>query len=140
VTTVRSDGRPHTTPLVTVWSDGALRFSTGVGEQKEVNLRNNRRVILTTGRNDWEQGLDIVVDGEAEPVEGRDRLERVAGVWTAKWDGRWTYVVTKAGFEHLDDPDHTRVLMFAVRPERVLAFSKGAFSHTQSPLRFVSPI
>ena len=49
VTTVRSDGRPHTTPLVAVWSDGALHFSTGVGEQKEINLRNNRRVILMTG-------------------------------------------------------------------------------------------
>jgi len=130
VTTVRSDGRPHTTPLVAVWSDGALHFSTGVGEQKEINLRNNPRVILMTGRNDWDQGLDIVVEGEAEPVESRDRLERAAGLWRAKWDGRWNYVVTKTGFEHPDDPDQTRVLVFAVRPERVLAFAKGAFSHT----------
>ena len=83
VTTVRSDGRPHTTPLVAVWSDGALHFSTGVGEQKELNLRNNRRLILMTGRNDWDQGLDIVVEGEAERVEDRDQLERVAQAWTA---------------------------------------------------------
>jgi general stress protein 26 len=87
VTTVRSDGRPHTTPLVSVWSDGALCFATGVGEQKEVNLRRNRRVILLTGRNDWDDGLDIVVEGEAKRVEDRDRLERAAAVWTAKWDG-----------------------------------------------------
>jgi general stress protein 26 len=130
VTTVRSDGRPHTTPLVAVWSDGALHFSTGVGEQKEINLRNNRRVILMTGRNDWDQGLDIVVEGEAERVEDRERLERVAGVWTAKWDGRWKYVVTATGFEHSDDPEHNQILVFAVRPERVLAFGKGNFSHT----------
>ena len=130
VTTVRSDGRPHTTPLVAVWSDGALHFSTGVGEQKEINLRNNRQVILMTGRNDWDQGLDIVVEGEAERVEDRDRLERAAGVWTAKWDGRWKYVVTDTGFEHDDDPDHNQILVFAVRPQRVLAFGKGGFTHT----------
>jgi general stress protein 26 len=130
VTTVRSDGRPHTTPLVAVWSDGALYFSTGVGEQKEINLRSNPRVILMTGRNDWQQGLDIVVEGEAELVEDRDRLERAAEVWKAKWDGRWNYVVTDTGFEHADDPDHDIVLVFAVWPDRILAFGKGGFSHT----------
>jgi general stress protein 26 len=130
VTTVRSDGRPHTTPLVAVWSDGALYFATGVGEQKEVNLRNNRRVILMTGRNDWDQGFDIVVEGEAERVDDRDRLERAARRWAAKWDGRWRYLVTETGFEDPDDPNHAQVTVFAVRPERVLAFGKGRFSHT----------
>src|SRR5579862_7380972 len=125
VTTVRTDGRPHITPLVAVWADGALHFSTGVGEQKELNLRHNRRVILMTGRNDWDQGLDIVVEGEAERVEGRKHLELAAAAWTTKWDGRWDYVVTDTGFEHSDDPDHSEVLVFAVRPERVLAFGKG---------------
>jgi general stress protein 26 len=130
VTTVRSDGRPHSAPLVAVWSDGAIYFSTGVGEQKEVNLRHNRRVIVMTGRNDWDEGLDIVVEGEAERVEDRGRLERAAAVWTTKWDGRWNYVVTSTGFEDPDDPDHNQVLVFEVRPERVLAFGKGNFSHT----------
>ncbi len=130
VTTVRADGRPHTTPLVAVWSDGALYFSTGLGEQKEINLRNNHRVILMTGRNEWDQGLDIVVEGDARRVEDRSQLERAATVWSAKWDGRWSYVVTETGFEHPNDPDHTQVLVFAVRPERILAFGKGEFSHT----------
>jgi general stress protein 26 len=129
VTTVRADGRPHTTPLVAVWSDGAMWFSTGLGEQKEINLRTNRHVILMTGRNDWDQGLDIVVEGEAERVEDRGRLERTAHAWTKKWDGRWTYDVTDTGFEHAGDGHH-QVLVFAVRPERVLAFGKGDFSHT----------
>jgi general stress protein 26 len=130
VTTVRSDGRPHTTPLVAVWSDGALHFCTGVGEQKEINLRHNSRVNLTTGRNDWDEGIDVVVEGEAERVEDRDRLERAVAVWTTKWDGRWNYVVTDTGFEDPDDPDHNQILVFAVRPERVLAFGKGNFTHT----------
>ena len=130
VTTVRSDGRPHTTPLVAVWSDGAVYFSTGVGEQKELNLRHNNRVILMTGRDEWDQGRDIVVEGEAERVEDRVRLERAAAAWTAKWDGRWNYVVTDTGFEHPDDSNHSQVLVFAVRPERVLVFGKGDFSQT----------
>src|ERR1035438_6167380 len=29
ISTVRADGRPHVTPLVAVWADGALHFSTG---------------------------------------------------------------------------------------------------------------
>jgi hypothetical protein len=34
IVTVRGDGRPHLTPLVAVWMDGALHFSTGEEEQK----------------------------------------------------------------------------------------------------------
>ena len=34
ITTVRADGRPHMSPLVAVWLDGALHFSTGAAEQK----------------------------------------------------------------------------------------------------------
>ncbi len=29
ISTVRADGRPHVTPLVAVWLDGAIHFSTG---------------------------------------------------------------------------------------------------------------
>ncbi|HLK02780.1 MAG TPA: pyridoxamine 5'-phosphate oxidase family protein, partial [Streptosporangiaceae bacterium] len=36
ICTVRADGRPHVTPLVAVWLDGALCFATGPGEQKAV--------------------------------------------------------------------------------------------------------
>ncbi|HVD88526.1 MAG TPA: pyridoxamine 5'-phosphate oxidase family protein, partial [Jatrophihabitantaceae bacterium] len=41
VTTVRADGRPHVTPLVAVWLDDAVHFSTGAGEQQAVNLAGN---------------------------------------------------------------------------------------------------
>ena len=46
ITTVRADGRPHVTPLVAVWVDGAVHFHTGRGEQKAVNLRANPHVVL----------------------------------------------------------------------------------------------
>ena len=51
-------------------------------------------------------------------------------MWRGRWDGRWNYVVTDTGFEQPNDADHDQVLVFAVRPERVLAFGKGGFSHT----------
>src|SRR5437762_9356817 len=65
LSTVRADGRPHVTPLVAVWLDGALHFTTGASEQKAVNLNGNSHVILTTGCNRWEDGLDVVVEGNA---------------------------------------------------------------------------
>src|ERR1700693_1740577 len=39
LSTVRADGRPHVTPLVAVWYDGALYFTTPNNGQKAVNLR-----------------------------------------------------------------------------------------------------
>lgn len=68
LTTVRADGRPHVTPLVTVWVDGALHFCTGPGEQKALNLTGQPRVAVTTGCNTWSAGLDVVVEGSASRV------------------------------------------------------------------------
>ena len=68
LTTVRADGRPHQSPLVAVWLDDAIFFSTGPTEQKHRNLEVNANVLLTTGPNDWQHGLEIVVEGAAERV------------------------------------------------------------------------
>src|SRR5262249_675968 len=61
ISTVRPDGRPHVTPLVAVWLDEAIHFCTGATEQKAVNLSRNPHVILTTGCNHWNTGIDVVV-------------------------------------------------------------------------------
>jgi general stress protein 26 len=129
ITTVRADGRPHVTPLVAVWVDGALHFSTGETEQKAVNLRTNQHVILTTGRNDWDKGLDLVVEGDAVRVTDEDTLRRLAQAWALKWDGQWQYQVRDGSFYHPDGDE--AVLVFAVAPAKVLAFGKGSFSHTR---------
>ena len=63
ISTVRADGRPHVTPLVAVWLDDAIHFHTGAEEQKFANLRAHQHVVLTTGCNQWDRGLDVVVDG-----------------------------------------------------------------------------
>jgi hypothetical protein len=93
-----------------------------------VNLRANPRVVLTTGCNDWTEGLDVVVEGVAVAVEDSSLLERLAAAWATKWDGRWKYEVGDGGFRH---GGGSVALVFSVRPDKVLAFAKGAFSQTR---------
>ena len=132
ITTVRTDGRPHVTPLVTVWLDDELHFCTGPDEQKGRNLVGNPNVVITTGCNAWDDGLDVVVEGEAVRVTDRATLERLAAAWATKWDGRWTFGATEAGFSHDgDDGVGGPVHVYAVRAAKVLAFGKGTFSQTR---------
>ena len=127
ITTVHADGRPHMSPLVAVWLDGALHFCTGAAEQKAVNLRANPHVLLTTGCNQWDHGLDVVVEGMAIPVTDDTALERLAGAWRSKWDGRWQFEARDGSFHH----DAGAALVFSVTPTKVLAFGKGTFTHTR---------
>jgi nitroimidazol reductase NimA-like FMN-containing flavoprotein (pyridoxamine 5'-phosphate oxidase superfamily) len=134
LTTVRGDGRPHVTPLVTVWLDDTVHFCTGPEEQKGHNLAANPQVAVTTGTDDWDRGLDVVVEGEAVRVTDPGTLERLAAAWAAKWDGRWTYGVAVGGFSHdgvRDDRVEGSVHVYAVRPTKTLAFGKGTFSQTR---------
>ena len=73
LTTVRPDGRPHVTPLIAVWHDDALWFCTGPDERKARNLASNPSCVLTTGASDF-GGLDVVLEGVAEPVTDDDEL------------------------------------------------------------------
>ena len=128
ISTVRADGRPHVTPLVAVWLEDTIYFTTGGSEQKAVNLRTNPSVILTTGCNQWERGLDIVVEGEAVQVTDEYVLERLAEAWATKWDGRWHYDVRDGAFRH---EGGGAALVFSVTPKKVLAFAKGTFGQTR---------
>jgi general stress protein 26 len=128
ITTVRADGRPHVTPLVAVWLDGALHFCTGAAEQKAVNLRTTPHVVLTTGCGTWDRGLDVVVEGDAVRVTDGPTLQRLADAWRTKWDGRWHFEARDGAFHHEDGGE---ALVYAVAPTKVLAFGKGTFSHTR---------
>jgi general stress protein 26 len=127
LSTVRADGRPHVTPLVAAWAHGQLHFTTGSDEQKSANLRANSNVILTTGRNEWQDGIDIVLEGKAREGAERRVLEDVSQAFRTKWDGRWEYEARDGKFFH---PDGFEVQLFSVQPTKVLAFAKGTFGHT----------
>lgn len=127
ISTVRSDGRPHVTPLPAAWRDGALYFCTGDGEQKGVNLRGNERCALTTGTNRWNEGLDVVVEGAAIRVTDEPLLRDLARRWFAKYDGDWDYDVRDGAFQHEAGAAH----VYEVRPDKVLSFAKAPFAQTR---------
>jgi nitroimidazol reductase NimA-like FMN-containing flavoprotein (pyridoxamine 5'-phosphate oxidase superfamily) len=126
ITTVRADGRPHVTPLIGVWRDGALHFCTGLEEQKARNLAGNAHVALTTGSNSWAEGLDVVVEGVAARITDRVELQRVADAIEAKYGSVWHFDVTDGGFEN---PNGVAGV-FRVEASKVLAFAKDPHAQT----------
>jgi hypothetical protein len=130
VSTTRADGRPHVSPLVAVWADDALHFPTAPPSRK-LNLQASPDVVLTTGPNSWEEGLDVVVEGTARRVLGRTDLARLAAAWARKWDGRWQYEVADRG---LAGGEHGTVHVFAVHPAQLIAFGKNHFHPHPTPV------
>jgi nitroimidazol reductase NimA-like FMN-containing flavoprotein (pyridoxamine 5'-phosphate oxidase superfamily) len=124
ISTVRPNGRPHVTPLVAVWLDDAIYFHTGADEQKFTNLRANPYVVLTTGSDSWDSGLDVMVEGKAVRVMNEDTLRRLAAAWAAKWDGRWQLEVRHHGFRN-PGANYWPSIAFVVRPTTVYAQAKG---------------
>ena len=127
LSTVRADGRPHVTPLPAVWLDDRLHICTGDAEQKAKNLAADPRCILTTGTNELQSGLDVVVEGTAERVTDVVTLRRLADLWKTKLG--WDFEVGEDAFR---DPEGRTGLVFGVVPSKVLAFGKGEpFSQTR---------
>jgi general stress protein 26 len=127
ISTVRSDGRPHVTPLPAVWCDSALYFCTGAGEQKGVNIARNGNCALTTGNNAWKAGLDVVIEGRAQRVTDESLLRRLASAWNSKYHGDWNFDVANSAFQG----EGGEALVFEVAPAKVLAFAKGNFAQTR---------
>jgi general stress protein 26 len=124
ITTVRADGRPHVTPVVGAWCDGAMWFTTGTEEQKYLNLSANPQVVLTTGCNSWDHGLDVVVEGEARHVTDQTALERAAKAFSTKWEGGWQFTARDGRFYNQGSQDWPSEV-FSVTPARVFAHKKG---------------
>lgn len=124
LSTVRTDGRPHVTPVVAAWADDAIWFSTGAGEQKFSNLRANPHVVMTTGCNRWDGGMDVVVEGEAVQITDDVVLGRIAGAFAAKWDGRWRWTARDGAFRDADGGGG-EAMVFRVAPAKVFAHAKG---------------
>jgi nitroimidazol reductase NimA-like FMN-containing flavoprotein (pyridoxamine 5'-phosphate oxidase superfamily) len=126
LTTVRADGRPHVVPLVALWREGAFSFCTGPSEQKFRNLGANDHVAVTTGANAWKQGLDVVVEGRAVRVLGRDRLQPLADAYFAKYGAEWQFSCDDEWF----DPGGMQAAVFEVLPVKVIAFAKSPHGQT----------
>lgn len=120
---MRPDGRPHVTPLIAVWLDGALCFCTGADERKAKNIGQNAHVVLTTGRNTInEDGLDMVVEGDAVRVRDEATLQRIADAYEAKYGSAWHFDVKDHAF---NGQQGNIALVFAVVPSTAFGFGKG---------------
>ncbi len=127
LSTVRPDGQPHVTPLITVWHDGAVWITTGPEEQKARNLAASPKVAVTTGCNALHEGLDLVVEGTAVRETDDDRLRRVAAAFEDKYGDEWHFDVGDGAFTHGPGTAH----VFAVAPLRAYGFGKAPYSHTR---------
>jgi general stress protein 26 len=130
LSTVRPDGRPHVTPLIAVWHDGSLFFCTGAGERKAKNLVQNPHCILTTGTNAMhEEGLDLVVEGDAMEIHDNARLQRVANAYETKYGPEWHFTVRDGA---LIGGEGNVAVVYEVAPVTAFGFGKGAiFSQTR---------
>ena len=129
LSTVRPDGRPHVTPLLAIWLEGALYFCTGPDERKARNLAENLRCVLTTGHNTLD-GLDLVIEGTAEKSSDLAELGRVADAYESKYGPHFAPEGTWAGLAVAIR--RAEVLVYRVAPETGFGFRKGrSFSQTR---------
>ena len=127
ITTVRPDGRPHVTPLISVWSDGSLYFCTGPDERKAQNLAENPHCVLTVGTDALHGGLDIVVEGAAVRITDDVRLAALARAWEQKYGAEWHFDVADGAFQH----NGGEAWVFEVAPTTVFGFGKSPYSQTR---------
>lgn len=123
LSTVRPDGRPHVTPLLAVWTGGALYFATGDQERKARNLHANDHCSMTTGTNVLD-GVDITIEGRAQVVSDPAERGTTADAYESKYgalltspDGTW--------YGLGDTIRSGNVLLYRVDPVAGFAFGKG---------------
>jgi uncharacterized pyridoxamine 5'-phosphate oxidase family protein len=134
LSTVRPDGRPHVTPLLGVWLDGAMYFCTGPTERKARNLAQNPHCILTTGRNSLDDGVDLVVEGEAVRVSDEAERRSVADTYESKYGPRFT-APEGTWFGLGDAIRRGETPLYRVAPATAFGFGKGE-KYSQTRWRF----
>jgi hypothetical protein len=80
--TVNEDGSPHVTAVGALWLDGTFWFQTGTRTRKGRNVARDPRCSIALSIAD----ADLVIEGDAARVTGRDLVARVAKVWA---EGGW---------------------------------------------------
>ena len=112
LSTVTPEGRPHVVPLIAIWLDGALYFSTGTNERKAKNLRTNTRVTIASGSTTLTEGLDIVIEGDAAIVSDAAKVRRIGKAYASKYGEGWRL------------PGLDGVLTFEVTPSKAFGFGR----------------
>lgn len=127
LTTVRRDGRPHTTPLIGLWIDDCAYFVTGSDEQKARNLEANPHCSVMTGCNTLHAGFDVIVEGRAEQVADESALRRLIDAYVAKYGEEWRFTLRDGA---LHNQEGGRALTFRIRPSKAIGFGKDPYTQT----------
>jgi len=91
VSSLRSDGRPHSAGVGGVWVDDVFYFTSGPGTQKSRNLAANPACTVAVRL----RGIDLVLEGDAQRVTDPDTLERLAALYRS---GGWPVTVDGDAF------------------------------------------
>ncbi|QRP48375.1 pyridoxamine 5'-phosphate oxidase family protein [Amycolatopsis sp. FDAARGOS 1241] len=91
LTTVRSDGRPHTAAVGAVWQDDTLYFVSGPGTLKSRLISGNPHCAVGVRL----EGIDLTLEGTATRVTDAADLERLAAVYRS---GGWPATVADSAF------------------------------------------
>ncbi|MER5650971.1 pyridoxamine 5'-phosphate oxidase family protein [Streptosporangium sp. NPDC002524] len=129
LTTVRADGRPHVTPVVAVWHDDAVYFTTASIEQKMRNLEHSGKVAVTTGNNLWTKGLDVVVEGMATEITAPEALPGIVEAFDAKYGAHnsWSLELVDNVAQVAGHP----AVVFRIEPVKIFAFGKEPPAQTR---------
>lgn len=121
ISTVKSNGQPHVTPMIAIWLEDSLYFATGPEEQKARNLVANPRCTITTGCNSIQDGLDVVIEGSVSREIDAARLQQLADRYKSKYD--WNFTASDGA---LFNEIGGEALVFRVDPVKAFGFAKGA--------------
>ncbi len=80
--TINPNGKPHVMPIVSVWEDDCVYFTSSPTAQKAKNIAQNPHCVITADDNT----LDVIIEGDAHKVIDGDTLERVKTLYAAKYD------------------------------------------------------
>ena len=130
LTSVRPDGTPHVTPLITVMHEGTLHFCTGPGGAQGAQHRGQpggRRAppaaTRCTAAPTW------CWRGSPSGSPARSGSRALADAWVAKYGEEWRFEVSPDAFRHPGGDGEAWV--YAVRATTAFGFGKAPYSQTR---------
>jgi hypothetical protein len=123
ITTVKSDGSPHTMVVWGLWQDGRLLFSTGSKSRKARNLAKNTNCVVCTELADEA----VIVEGTAETADVAARRK-----FLAKYGPKYKFDMSSMK----DDILAMKEPVFAVRPRVVFAMWEKHFQSKSTRWKF----
>lgn len=122
LTTILSDGSPHTVPVAGTWDDSGFWFCTGEYEQKARNIARKSYASVHVGGQLFSTGMDIDVRGEVISVTDEPWLTMLADAINTKYPEPFRFTPSDGA---LLNPHGNRAAVYCIRPEVAHVFTRG---------------